>query len=79
MEYSFCESAHASPFSKWHIRKLTKAGKKLGGGADTDSLCDKKVNWDLEVQLDKHHLENNSCKKCLEIYLSNLGRVIWKY
>ncbi len=68
-EYSFCEFAFANPYSKWHIRNLTKIGRKLGGGADTLSLCGKEVSWDLRIELNKHHLDNNCCKKCLEFYL----------
>ena len=68
-KYSFCESAHAGPFSKWHIRKLTKIGRKLGGGADTPSLCGRKVSWDLNVELTDFHLKNNGCPKCYEIYV----------
>lgn len=30
-QYSFCESVNATPHSKWHIRELTKIGRKLGG------------------------------------------------
>ncbi len=68
MEYSFCESVHATPYSKWHMRKLTKKGLKLGGGADTLALCGRVVNWDLDVKLDLHHLTHNSCPSCAEKY-----------
>jgi hypothetical protein len=68
IEYSFCETAVATPYSLWHIRRLTKVGRKLGGGADTLSLCGRKVSWDLEVELTEHHLTHNACKKCLETY-----------
>ena len=46
-QYSFCESIHGS-FNTWHIRLLTPAGRKLGGGIDTESLCGR-VNhgWDI--------------------------------
>ena len=70
-EYSFCESVHATSISPWCIRKLTDIGRKLGGGVDTESLCgrvEKVKGWDLSVELDNHHLNNNACKKCLEIY-----------
>jgi len=61
-EYSFCESV-PSAMSKWHIRKLTD-----GGGADTNALCEKKVDWDITVAIDEFHLSNNACKKCEEKY-----------
>jgi hypothetical protein len=65
-EYSLCETAHAAPQAPWHIRRLTLAGKKLGGGADTDALCGRKVAWDLNVPMSTHHLTQNTCWKCLE-------------
>jgi hypothetical protein len=68
---SFCESVYAGPLSRWHLRKLTEKGKKLGGGVDTPSLCGhvKPPNgWDLEVTITKFHLEKNTCTKCLEIF-----------
>ena len=37
MVYSFCESS--TGLGPWHIRRLTKAGRKPGGGIDTPSLC----------------------------------------
>ena len=64
---SFCESVHASGSSPWHIRELTKAGKFLGGGADTLALCGRKVCWDLETEINEHHLKH-CCQKCREIY-----------
>jgi hypothetical protein len=66
--YSFCETVTAGSSSKWHIRLLTRFGKKLGGGADTPSLCGRKVAWDLSVELTPFHLEHNSCKTCLAEY-----------
>ena len=62
--FSFCESAHAGPLSPWHIRRLTKTGKHLGGGADTPSLCDIKVAWDVDATLSVHHL-GHACRKCV--------------
>ena len=65
-KYSFCENVHAGPCGKWHIRKLSDKGRKLGGGADTLSLCEKQVDWDLNVELTEYHLAINTCPKCLE-------------
>jgi len=64
-KYSFCENVHADPLSRWHIRKLSDKGRKFGGGADTLSLCEKQVDWDLSVKLTKFHLANNACLRCL--------------
>jgi hypothetical protein len=46
--YAYCESVHATPMSPHHIRKLTAAGMKSGGGADTAALCgrDLRAGWD---------------------------------
>jgi hypothetical protein len=68
-KYSFCESVYAGPRSAWHIRELTEAGKKMGGGIDTATLCERvKQGWDLEVDINEFHLENQTCKDCLEVY-----------
>lgn len=67
--FSFCESVYAGPRSPWHIRKLTEVGRKLGGGIDTPSLCERvKQGWDLEVEINEFHLERNTCQDCLKEY-----------
>lgn len=67
-EFSFCEGVWASSFSPWHIRQLTAAGKKLGGGADTKSLCGREMSWDLETEIGEHRLSVLTCQKCLAEY-----------
>lgn len=63
--YTFCESAGASGISAWHIRQLSKQGLKLGGGADTLSLCGKKMCWDLgNIKMTDFHVRHNCCEKC---------------
>jgi hypothetical protein len=72
--FSFCESVTAIPLGKWHIRKITKAGKKTGGGIDTPSLCGLVRNgWDLETDIIDHpkdKLHDITCKECLEKFRS---------
>ena len=69
MMFSFCESVYAGPLAPWHIRKLTKVGKKLGGGIDTPSLCGRvKRGWDLEVEINEFHLDSNACPDCRNEY-----------
>ena len=46
-KFSFCETAFATGTSPWHIRELSEAGRKLGGGADTPTLCGREAAWDL--------------------------------
>lgn len=65
--YAFCESVAATGRSPWHIRELTAVGKKVTGGADTNSLCDRKMGWDLNVKITTHHL-THTCPKCVEAY-----------
>ena len=65
-QYSLCETVTAGSKTPWHIRVLTKKGRKLGGGADSSALCGKKVSWDLESPVDKHL--DNCCGNCKEIY-----------
>jgi hypothetical protein len=68
-EYSFCESAVAGPRAPWHIRQLTKVGRKPHGGIDTVSLCGRvQKGWDLEVDMTDFHLAKNTCKGCLKAY-----------
>ena len=66
-QYSFCETGTATSTSNWHIRKITNNGLKLGGGADTPSLCGRKVCWDLKVKIEKIGLEH-CCKNCAKEY-----------
>ena len=68
-EYSFCETATAGGASPWHIRTLTGIGRKLGGGADTPSLCGRQVAWDIGVELTEHHV-GHCCPKCRAIFES---------
>jgi hypothetical protein len=69
--YSICESSFAAPWSHWHIRPLTEAGRKHGGGIDTPSLCGRVTppdGWDLEysvVQAVRTPKKANLCKTCL--------------
>jgi len=70
-EFSFCESVHASSLSPWHIRRLTDAGKKLGGGADTKSLCGREMCWDLEVNIEAIH-QDICCRTCWNRYMEIL-------
>ena len=71
MEFSFCETLAAY---RWHIRQLTKAGRKINGGADTPTLCGLKAAWDLSfpIGVDPRHIEN-SCPKCRDIYVRLAG------
>ncbi len=71
-EFSFCETIYAH---KWHIRKLTEKGKKLSGGADTQSLCGTNIAWDIKCKLpDKEFipLQYNLCNPCYIIYFQIL-------
>ena len=67
-KYSFCENVQATPLGLWHIRELSKEGRKLSGGADTKALCGREVAWDIDVHFSFHHLNNSCCKKCKEIF-----------
>jgi len=66
-EYAYCESIHASGSSRWHIRRLTAAGRKLGGGADTPALCGLTVAWDIGVVVGEWH-NKYACPKCWKAY-----------
>lgn len=80
VEYSFCEPAWNGPVVpgfpfKWHIRRLTQSGKKLGGGIDTKPLCDRfSSGWDLRVQFGEHWLrESCVCRECRTKWLAEKG------
>lgn len=49
--FAFCESEAAITFPTWHIRQLTEAGRKPGGGIDSQPLCGRTgfKGWDLEA------------------------------
>lgn len=69
-KYAFCETVHASGTSPWHIRELTSAGKKLGGGADTLALCGRKASWDLisDPPPAAVNMPEHVCSECWEFY-----------
>ena len=67
-KFSFCEPVTATSHSKWHLRKLTDKGKKLGGGADTPSLCGRKMGWDLDAPISKFILEDHICSECRKVF-----------
>jgi hypothetical protein len=76
-KYSYCESTGATAIGKWHIRKLTKKGRKLGGGIDTSSLCKHVIEswgWDINTPI-THYLMQHICKECYEIYLEEMKNV----
>ncbi len=74
-DFSFCESVHAGPRSRWHVRRLTEVGKKLGGGIDTPSLCGHvkvRSGWDLNVPLNQLQLKGCTCDTCCEAVLEEI-------
>jgi hypothetical protein len=67
-KYAYCETISAYV---WHIRPLTKAGLKLGGGADTPALCGAKVLWDIQCSVDPiAPAWDTVCPICQKRYLS---------
>ena len=67
--FAYCESIYANGETPWHIRKLTKKGKRLGGGADTKALCGRYVAWDLTKPFDQDEVskkpDSRCCPQCL--------------
>ena len=66
--YSFCERATATSTSPWHIRRLTDAGRKLGGGADTPALCGCEVAWDLSTEVPTGSFDY-VCRQCAKRFV----------
>ncbi len=52
-----------------HLRQLTAAGPKYGGGADTKALCGAPVSWDLP----NSNIEIARCRRCRELAGMHLG------
>ncbi len=71
--HAFCEADTAGPFSPWHIRLLTDAGLKLGGGADTESLCGRRVSWDRKIAISPRLLRE-ACLNCSRLYAASSGK-----
>lgn len=75
MTYSFCESATVTGVGPWHIRKLSEAGHKYGGGIDTPSLCTRVKpkpwgGWDLRMEVTKKQVMHvDVCQACRKIWL----------
>ena len=72
-KYAFCESLGAHWNSPWHIRPLSELGKKMGGAADTLSLCGRKVAWDMKPDVNPHQL-HLACEHCRENYQEILDK-----
>lgn len=48
--YAYCEPALGPTFRTFHIRRLTDAGLKPGGGIDSPPLCGRELaggGWDI--------------------------------
>jgi hypothetical protein len=71
--HSYCEAWSAGSLSPWHIRRLTSKGKKLSGGADTQSLCGQGMSWDVRPMVTKHPL-TEVCAKCQEAWEKEMPR-----
>jgi hypothetical protein len=63
MTYSICESVVAIVT---HVRVLSEKGLFLGGGADTLSLCGKKVAWDTQIPVASSTVTCKICRALLE-------------
>jgi len=60
---SYCESVHAGPLSRWHLRWLDEAGPKFGGGITTGCLCGHvkaREGWDVNVAIDARNISETA-------------------
>lgn len=48
-QFAWCERSFATEVTPRHVRRLTEAGLRTGGGADTAALCGAEVSWDLST------------------------------
>lgn len=73
-ELSFCEPSHG--VGRKHLRWLSSAGLKLGGGIDTKSLCGRVGphsvgGWDLEgspADWPNDRLRKIVCSDCMKAF-----------
>lgn len=72
MNFSLCESVHATGSSPWHIR-ANSGPLKLGGGIDTPSLCMLvQAGWDLAAPVADFVDKDFMCKSCVAEYRARL-------
>lgn len=76
--FAYCEPNTATGLDTWHIRRLTDAGRRLGGGIDTPTLCGRDwQGWDLEAPVTvanafdgSRHINDagrpDVCRRCAE-------------
>lgn len=82
-KWEFCTSIHSFETSPFCIRKVprhffeTSSDLKHSGGIDTPSLCGKitpeKMGLNMLVWFEPTHNSYGICKKCLSIYLKDIG------
>jgi hypothetical protein len=71
--FSLCESVAAGGASRWHIRELDSAGKKLGGGITTGCLCGHVKSgkgWDLSTPTALKEAIDPDCFRLYKIVIS---------
>ena len=67
LPYFYSETQHAGPMTPWHIRPVGDKGRCPGGGADTLSLCGRKVAWDVQCDVTDESLGRvEPCVRCAE-------------
>ena len=59
-----CETQYATPLSPEHLRQITAAGPKIGGGADTTALCGRVVAWDTHPATADDVANDRLCPRC---------------
>lgn len=81
-DFAWCETIAAG--GVWHLRRLTSAGLKPNGGADSSTLCGLRPSWDIEQPVTDTSIEvyskvanygwyGRACPKCVEAYRAREG------
>jgi hypothetical protein len=71
-EHAFCETIAAN---LTHIRRLTAAGRKPNGGADTRALCGASALWDTSLAFSRDRVEHwnpwpyGLCSRCKATFI----------
>lgn len=56
---------------RWHLRPLTRRGRRPTGGIDSPSLCSKVVaphGADVVAEVSEEKLATVGCEKCVKVY-----------
>lgn len=73
MNLYYCETV-AAVSRRWHLRYHdSDESRKLGGGANTPTLCGLQAAWDIDRAVHERDLEALGCRSCVATLKEDLG------